>query len=58
MPDVGAVSDSDIISFMATSLGNNTSGNFELYFDGSYVESSEGSEGIVAPVPAFLLGQK
>lgn len=37
LPDVGRVDDSDIIRFIPTATGNNTSGTFELYFDGSDV---------------------
>ena len=35
IPDLGYVDDSDVILFTATKLGDQTSGTFELYFDGS-----------------------
>ena len=44
----GTVDDSDIVKFTATSLGPNTAGSFELYFDGSDVELTFGSEDIDA----------
>ena len=34
---LGCVDDSDIVLFKATSLGENTAGSFEMYFDGSDV---------------------
>jgi hypothetical protein len=37
LPNVGDVDDFDIIRFIPTSLGENTSGSFELYLDGSDV---------------------
>jgi hypothetical protein len=45
---IGTVDDSDIVKFTATSLGPNTSGSFELYFDGSDVGLSTSSEDIDA----------
>ena len=44
----GTVDDSDIIKFTATQLGANTSGSFELYFDGSDVGLTEPSDDIDA----------
>jgi len=38
--------DSDIIKFQATSLGVDTAGSFSLYFDGSDVQLTRGSEDI------------
>lgn len=38
VPGLGAVDDSDIVRFIPTSLGSNTAGTFEWYFDGSDVE--------------------
>ncbi|MCA9923644.1 MAG: hypothetical protein KC421_14800 [Anaerolineales bacterium] len=38
LPDVGTVSASDIVRFVPTSLGDNTVGTFEMYFDGSDVD--------------------
>jgi hypothetical protein len=35
--NLGAVDDSDIVRFVPTSLGSNTAGTFEWYFDGSDV---------------------
>ena len=48
IPDVGSVDDSDIVRFIPTSLGANTSGNFELYFDGSDVGLTTSGEDIDA----------
>ena len=48
VPDLGSVDDSDIIRFIPTSLGENTSGSFAFYFDGSdlgldtYLEDIDG----------------
>ncbi|MGD1703440.1 carboxypeptidase-like regulatory domain-containing protein, partial [Dapis sp. BLCC M229] len=59
--DIGGihVDDSDIVKFTATSLGENTAGSFDLYFDGSDVGLSKGSENIdglsVDPVTGDLL---
>ena len=44
----GTVSDSDIVLFTATSLGETTAGSFSLYFDGSDVGLSKRSEDIDA----------
>lgn len=35
IPDVGWVTDTDIVRFIPTSIGANTAGSFELYLDGS-----------------------
>ncbi|WP_287324477.1 right-handed parallel beta-helix repeat-containing protein [Okeania sp. SIO1F9] len=40
------VDDSDIVKFTPTSSGDNSSGSFELYFDGSDVGLTEGGEDI------------
>ena len=45
---LGTVDDSDIIRFIPTSLGDNTSGTFTLYFDGSDVGLANNSEDIDA----------
>ena len=37
VPGLGCVDDSDIVQFKATSLGEDTAGSFEMYFDGSDV---------------------
>lgn len=44
----GTVDDSDIVKFTATSLGTNTAGSFELYFDGSDVGLTRSGEDIDA----------
>ena len=44
----GTVDDSDIVLFTATSLGANTAGFFSLYFDGSDVGLTAGSEDVDA----------
>jgi len=48
LPDVGEVDDSDIVRFIPSSLGPNTGGTFELYFDGSDVGLSTNGEDIDA----------
>lgn len=45
---LGKVDDSDIVKFIPTQLGGDTSGAFELYFDGSDVGLNTGSEDIDA----------
>jgi len=45
---LGKVDDSDIVRFIPTTLGATTSGTFELYFDGSDVGLTTGSEDIDA----------
>ena len=45
---VGTVDDSDLVRFSASALGEETSGIFELYFDGSDVGLDSGSEDIDA----------
>ena len=45
---LGTVDDSDIVRFVPTSLGTNTAGSFEFYFDGSDVGLSNSSEDIDA----------
>ncbi len=44
----GTVDDSDLVLFTATSLGANTAGAFSLYFDGSDVGLTAGSEDVDA----------
>ena len=44
----GTVDDSDIVKFTATSLGPTTSGQFELYFDGSDVGLTRSGEDVDA----------
>ncbi len=48
IPDVGAIDDSDIVLFTPSSLGNNTSGTFSMYFDGSDVGLTTNGEDIDA----------
>ncbi len=43
---VGNVDDSDVVKFTATSLGEDTSGTFEMYIDGSDVGLTTGGEDI------------
>ena len=45
---IGTVDDSDIVRFIPTSLGTNTAGSFELYFDGSDVSLTTNGEDIDA----------
>lgn len=47
-PTLGLVDDSDIVKFTPTQLGSNTSGSFTLFFDGSAVDLTTGSEDIDA----------
>ena len=59
IPDVGSVDDSDIVRFIPISLGTNTAGTFELYFDGSDVGLSTSAEDIdvvgIAPDGRLLI---
>jgi streptogramin lyase len=48
LPDVGLIEDSDIVRFIPTSLGNNTAGSFEWFFDGSDVGLDDFREDINA----------
>lgn len=48
IPDLGEVDDSDIVRFIPNSLGNQTSGSFELYLKGSEVELTTEGEDIDA----------
>lgn len=48
LPGIGSVNASDIVKFKASSLGDKTSGSFEMYFDGSDVGLSSKSENIDA----------
>jgi hypothetical protein len=48
VPNLGAVDESDIIRFDATSLGTNTAGTFSRYFDGSDVGLTTSDEDIDA----------
>ncbi|MCL7420197.1 MAG: Ig-like domain-containing protein [Methylobacter sp.] len=48
IPNVGTVDDSDIVRFIPTSLGTNTAGSFEWYFDGSDVELTASDEDVDA----------
>lgn len=48
LPGVGVVDDSDIVRFIPTSLGGDTAGTFNLYFDGSDVGLSTKGEDIDA----------
>ncbi|KAA3664484.1 MAG: hypothetical protein DWQ04_05470 [Chloroflexi bacterium] len=47
LPDVGYVDGSDIVRFVPTSLGDTTSGSFEMYFDGSDIGLDDTSQGIL-----------
>jgi PKD repeat protein len=53
LPDVGSVDDSDIVRFIPTSLGSDTSGTFEWYFDGSDVGLAANGEDVDA---IFFMG--
>ena len=48
VPGVGSVDDSDVVQFIPTSTGTNTSGTFQLYFDGSDVGLTTNGEDIDA----------
>lgn len=48
LPDVGFVRPIDVVRFIPQSIGSNTSGTFEIYFDGSDVGLNEGFEDISA----------
>ncbi|MFK8110704.1 MAG: putative Ig domain-containing protein [Rubripirellula sp.] len=48
LPNVGQVEPADILRFVATSIGEQTSGEFEFYFDGSDVGLSSKTENIDA----------
>ena len=48
VPGLGTVDDSDIVRFTATSLGENTAGMFDLYFDGSDVGLTTNDEDVDA----------
>lgn len=48
VPDVGPIEDHDIVRFDATSLGENTTGTFSLYLDGSDVGLNTTKEDIDA----------
>lgn len=48
IPDVGSVDDSDIVRFNPTSIGSDTAGTYELFFDGSDVELTTNGEDIDA----------
>jgi len=48
VPDVGQIGDEDILHFVPSSLGNETTGHFSLYFDGSDVGLDRSGEDIDA----------
>lgn len=48
LPTFGAVDDSDVLRFDATSLGSTTSGTFSMYFDGSDVGLTTSSHDVDA----------
>lgn len=48
VPGFGTADDSDILRFIPTSLGSNTSGTFEIYFDGSDVGLTSNGEDVDA----------
>jgi hypothetical protein len=45
-PNISNVDDSDILRFIPTSIGDNTAGSYELYFDGSDVELTTSGEDV------------
>jgi len=47
-PTLGLVDDSDLVRFLPTQFGNDTSGHFEFYFDGSDVDLTTAGEDIDA----------
>ncbi len=57
LPDVGLVDASDIVRFVPTSVGETTSGSFEMYFDGSDVEIADTSNGIIDAVAVLADGR-
>ncbi|HET6443307.1 MAG TPA: putative Ig domain-containing protein [candidate division Zixibacteria bacterium] len=48
LPDVGSVDDSDVVRFVPTTLGSDTAGTYEWYFDGSDVGLTDSGEDIDA----------
>ncbi len=46
LPGAGEVTDGDIVKFTATSLGDNTAGSFEMYFDGSLAGLTAGIDAL------------
>ena len=48
IPSLGKIETSDIVKFIPTSLGHNTAGRFEWYFDGSSAGLTKGTENIDA----------
>lgn len=48
VPNVGSIDDSDLVRFVPTSLGANTAGTYQWYFDGSDVGLSTNGEDIDA----------
>ena len=48
IPGFGRVDDSDIVKFIPTSLGDDTAGSFEWFFDGSDVGLRKGGEDVDA----------
>ena len=48
LPGLGAVDDSDIVRFIPTTTGTNTSGNYQWYFDGSDVGLTDNGEDVDA----------
>jgi uncharacterized protein YjiK len=46
IPNFGSVDDSDIVHFIPSSLGINTAGTFEWYFDGSDVDLTTNGEDV------------
>ncbi len=48
VPGFGKVDDSDIVKFIPTSLGADTAGSFEMFFDGSDVGLMKGGEDVDA----------
>ena len=51
LPGIGAIDDSDIVRFTPTTLGDNTTGTFQFYFDGSDVGLSTDDEDVNAVMP-------
>ncbi len=48
LPGLGAVDDSDIVRFIPTTTGTNTSGSYQWYFDGSDVGLTDNGEDVDA----------
>ncbi len=63
LPDVGSIDDTDIVRFIPTSLGDNTAGSYEMYFDGSDVgldaDTGDDIDGLgIAPDGSLLISAR